>query len=303
MKSFFSEEERRQLRAKGGQSRIPADELMEMLHKEGYLGATVQPKLSIHPEWKLPEEDQYAFRFLNKEAPPLEANQIALFGVQKDQVSEKQVNYIALIRHSVNDTVSLKTVNVVLRDQHGAMMAKKSFDLSKAGKLPAKTSRPWIFTFDVKDIKGKGVFPDEGWTLEIQQKKKTYPYLIDTEDLEDWMPEEKLEALRMAIQERPKPVKGTVSMQNFEMNHNQKDQEMAVTLLIQNGNHHQLSLSKLPLAVYDHDKDKVAEAQFTFDPPIQLKPNSTKPWSFHFSSETMIKQRPDFRTWYTGKPE
>lgn len=45
----------------------------------------VETELSIHPDWKLPQEDIYSFQFLNIECSPLLPNQLSISGIKIEE--------------------------------------------------------------------------------------------------------------------------------------------------------------------------------------------------------------------------
>lgn len=55
---------------------------------------SIQTELSIHPDWKLPKEDVYAFQFLNLECAPLKPNQLSLSGISLHKESEDRKSVV-----------------------------------------------------------------------------------------------------------------------------------------------------------------------------------------------------------------
>ena len=61
------------------------------------------------------------------------------------------------------------------------------------------------------------------------------------------------------------------------------------TLLIRNGSEKNMKLEQLPLIVEDASGEVIAKGGFQFD-NLEVKANTSKPWTFIFPKELLLKE-------------
>ncbi|KAB8133093.1 accessory Sec system S-layer assembly protein [Gracilibacillus oryzae] len=244
----------------------------------------IETTLSIHPSWNLPEEEKYVFAFHNSDAKPLKPNQISITTVDLEE-RKHEFQFITLIRHSVNKAINLRTANIVLLDDEKRTIIKKSFDLSSVGKLPAKSSRPWKFTFSKKELAKINAEPNSNWTIAFELKKK---HQLDLEDSwKESLAQDSIEQLEKIV-ESAKPLKaGEVNFMGIEAKL-MEDNQLSVTILIRNGAERDLNIEKLPLMVTDASGEVIAKGGFQFE-TLTIKANTSKPWRFLFPASLLLK--------------
>ncbi len=107
----------------------------------------IKTELSYHPDWNVSQEEEYAFRFLNNELEPLQSNQISIAGVELRTI-EEGIEVTAIVRSSLDKPFQLDRAELLLMSTDEQVIGRKEFTLSDLGVLPARSSRPWVFTFE-----------------------------------------------------------------------------------------------------------------------------------------------------------
>ncbi|QHN50477.1 accessory Sec system S-layer assembly protein [Geobacillus stearothermophilus] len=273
----------------GGDTAVSAREIVE---EAGDVSDTedVYTELSLHPSWNVPAEEQYVLRFLNNELPPLKPNQISLSGISLSKEIDGVV-VSAFVRHSLPKPIQIGRVPLLLLREDGSVLARKEFDLRELGELPPKTSRPWRFIFGHDTLRTDDI-PSEGWKLAFELKPK-HRLELD-KSWEEALPETEKEALRRLVDELGPPKAGEVNF--FGLQAVVADGELRVTVLIRNGSDKTIYLEQLPLQVEDAAGEVVAKGGFKLD-RLEVKANTTKPWTFIFPQSLIQKEEPDFSSW------
>ncbi|MGG3005945.1 accessory Sec system S-layer assembly protein [Geobacillus stearothermophilus] len=273
----------------GGDTAVSAREIVE---EAGDVSDTedVYTELSLHPSWNVPAEEQYVLRFLNNELLPLKPNQISLSGISLSKEIDGVV-VSAFVRHSLPKPIQIGRVPLLLLREDGSVLARKEFDLRELGELPPKTSRPWRFIFGHDTLRTDDI-PSEGWKLAFELKPK-HRLELD-KSWEEALPETEKEALRRLVDELGPPKAGEVNF--FGLQAVVADGELRVTVLIRNGSDKTIYLEQLPLQVEDAAGEVVAKGGFKLD-RLEVKANTTKPWTFIFPQSLIQKEEPDFSSW------
>ncbi|MED3906333.1 accessory Sec system S-layer assembly protein [Geobacillus thermodenitrificans] len=273
----------------GGDTAVSAREIVE---EAGDVSDTedVYTELSLHPSWNVPAEEQYVLRFLNNELLPLKPNQISLSGISLSKEIDGVV-VSAFVRHSLPKPIQIGRVPLLLLREDGSVLARKEFDLRELGELPPKTSRPWRFIFGHDTLRTDDI-PSEGWKLAFELKPK-HRLELD-KSWEEALPETEKEALRRLVDELGPPKAGEVNF--FGLQAVVADGELRVTVLIRNGSDKTIYLEQLPLQVEDAAGEVVAKGGFKLD-RLEVKANTTKPWTFIFPQSLIQKEEPDFSRW------
>jgi len=131
---------------------------------------TVQTVLMFHKGWDISKQEEYVYKFHHQRLPALKPNQISISGIKLTRV-EDDVIIEAFLRNSINKAVRFDIVDLLLVDGDGKLLAKKTFDLTELGEIPALSSMPWRFLFEEGDILAESI-PDEGWKIAFEWKRK-----------------------------------------------------------------------------------------------------------------------------------
>lgn len=131
---------------------------------------TVHTALMFHKGWEISKQEEYVYKFHHQRLSALKPNQISLSGIKLTRV-EDDVIIEAFLRNSIEKAVNFDIVDLLLVDGDGKFLAKKAFDLSELGELPALSSMPWRFLFEEEDMLAESI-PDEGWKIAFEWKRK-----------------------------------------------------------------------------------------------------------------------------------
>lgn len=254
---------------------------------------SIKTELSIHPDWHLKPEQTYVFKFHNNSCPALYPNQLSLYGIDLEKEEESEnVKVTAFIRSTIEKGITLGQTTLLLLGQDGVVIGKKTFDLSEAGEIPPRSSRPWQFEFEPKDLSTQEL-PFSNWKLAFELKK---PHQLDL--AESWKQsladadKEKLEQLVSTLK-APKP--GEINFMGLQAQI-AEDGQLHVTLLIRNGSEKTVNVENLPLQIQDARGDVVAKGGFTLK-ELEIKANTSKPWTFIFPKELLLKEEIDLSQW------
>lgn len=254
---------------------------------------TVQTELSIHPDWTLRPEQVYVFKFHNNMSPELLPNQLSLYGIELEQsAGDGSATVTALIRSSLSKSITLSNTSLLLMGPDDEILGRKTFDLSLAGELPPKSSRPYYFEFEKENLTTE-TLPITGWKLAFELKK---PHQLDLE--ESWrqtLADQDQEQLKKLVDglEAPKP--GEVNFMGLQAKPSE-DGQLHITLLIRNGSDKNLTIEHLPLEVIDGQGEVVAQGGFSLN-ALEVKGNTSKPWTFIFPEHLIQKKEMDLSKW------
>ncbi|MED4632203.1 SLAP domain-containing protein [Peribacillus frigoritolerans] len=131
---------------------------------------TLHTVLMFHREWDISKQEEYVYKFHHQRLPALKPNQISISGIKLTRV-EDDVIIVAFLRNSIDKAVSFDIVDLLLVDGDGKLLAKKTFDLTELGEIPALSSMPWRFLFEEGDMLAESI-PDEGWKIAFEWKRK-----------------------------------------------------------------------------------------------------------------------------------
>jgi accessory Sec system S-layer assembly protein len=293
--SFFQKAEKT-----GTDSTIGSEEIIDCVHASNNTGE-VETTLSLHPKWDVPQEQEYVFRFLSNELEPLKPNQISLSGIDID-VEPVNGSWLvkAFFRSSLDQQISVGSVELMLLDEEGNILASDEFDLKKLGDIPARSARPWVFIFTQNNIFAKQP-PTENWKLTFNVQSMV-PHKLELEQVwEDSLTDEQKEGLAKVVEGLPKLKPREVNINGFQLNQ-QEDGCIAVSILIRNGHSKQINIEKLPLELIDAPGDLIARGSFELM-PLSVKANTSKPWTFIYPKELIQKDEPDFTRWTVRMPQ
>ncbi|MBT2716933.1 SLAP domain-containing protein [Bacillus sp. ISL-57] len=131
---------------------------------------TVRTVLIFHKGWDISKQEEYVYKFHHQRLSALKPNQISISGIKLTRV-EDDVIIVAFLRNSIDKAIRFDIVDLLLVDGDGKLLAKKTFDLTELGEIPALSSMPWRFLFEEGDILAESI-PDEGWKIAFEWKRK-----------------------------------------------------------------------------------------------------------------------------------
>ncbi|MFC7685743.1 accessory Sec system S-layer assembly protein [Ureibacillus sp. GCM10028918] len=279
----------------GTDSAIDSKELGQTADQAGNAN-TVETKLSFHPDWHVPQEQKYIFNFLANELQPLKINQLSLAAINIEvDPRTKAWNVKAFVRSSLNQAIQLGEIELLLLDKEDKQIASKSFNFAELGKIPAKSARPWVFTFEKSTVAADEV-PEEGWKIAFNLISLRGHQLDLDETWKKQLPEDQQEALKNIVKDLPKLGKNEVNFTGLQAKVHD-DKSLVTSIFIRNGNNKAINIEQLPLEIVDANGQLVAKGSFRLDPALSVQPNSTKPWTFIFPEDLVSKEEFDLSRW------
>ncbi|WP_042350860.1 accessory Sec system S-layer assembly protein [Bacillus massiliigorillae] len=298
MLSMFRKNDKK-LKNEGKESTVSSEEILNQKDENIDFSqeTEIETELSLHPSWTLSQEQGYVYRFLNNELSPLKPNQISLSGIELQQNGDNIVA-IAFVRNSLNKAITFENVTLLLLDENQEPFARHEFDMSELGELPKTSSRPWQFVFPKESLM-KSEFSTTDWTLAFEIKPKHALDLAESWDKS--LSSEGKAQLQEIVDGLTPPKHGEVNFMGLQAVQHQ-DGNLHVTVLIRNGSPKSISIQQLPLQVWDASGDIVAKGAFKLD-DLEVKANTTKPWTFIFPKSLVLKDELDFSSWKVAAVE
>ncbi|WP_240374360.1 accessory Sec system S-layer assembly protein [Bacillus piscicola] len=295
MLPFFRKKDNENPKLKGNETTISSEELLNETSDSTKAEQEINTELSIHPEWTISKEDQYSFQFLNMECPPLLPNQISLYGISLQEEKEGDYQVTAFIRNSLDKSITLRETTLVLLDAEDKVLGRKTVDLSEAGTIPKRSSRPWNVVFTNQDLFTTQL-PETGWKLAFQLKPSSRKHSLELENSwEQTLAEKDKNKLHDMVEKLTPPKPGEVNFMGLQASQ-KEDGSLHVTMLIRNGNEKNIKLEQIPLQVEDAQGELVAKGGFTLE-NFEVKANTSKPWTFIFPKELVQKENTDLSRW------
>ncbi|MBA2175545.1 accessory Sec system S-layer assembly protein [Halobacillus locisalis] len=276
-------------------STVSASELFEG-EQQAQSDELVETELSMHPNWRLSEEETYVYQFMNNDNPPLKPGQISLAGYEM-KILDPEVAVGAFVRNSLDKKISFQKTNLLLVSEDGQKLARKEFDLSDLGELPAQSSRPSAFIFNKNDLLVPiEEIPTEGWKLAFELRKTPRKHALDlAESWQKSMAESDITKLEQFVENLNAPKAGEVNFLGVKLIESDEG-NLHVTMLIRNGSEKNLNLQQLPLQIEDANGDIVARGGFKLE-DFEVKANTSKPWTFIFPKDMVLKEDYDLSRW------
>ncbi|MCP3031451.1 accessory Sec system S-layer assembly protein [Halobacillus sp. A1] len=257
----------------------------------------IYPKLSLHPEWKVSDEDEYVFKFLNTEMKPLKPNQLSIHGYDLS-IQNRKLIVDVFIRSSISRSVRLKMTTILLLNNEHEKVAQKEVDLKNAGTLPSNSSRPWTIEFERKDF-FKDVYSlsfEDGWKIVFEQTKPSNKHSLSL----DYIWREKLsvvdvEKLEKYVSSLTLPINDQLIFHALKATYSQTG-ELHATILIRNSSKQDYKIKYLPLRFEDANQQVIGECEFSFQDFV-VQANTSKPWTFIFPKPPLADYEADLSEW------
>lgn len=305
MLSFFKRKKTdEEYKNTGSDNSVSAKDLLKVEGSgEGDTDEEVYTELSLHPDWSIPQEQEYVFRFLNNELSPLKRDEISLSGIEIEKTNDELI-CSAFVRSSINQAVELGTTTLLLVGEN-EIYGRKEFDFTELGHLPANSSRPWQFVFKQQDLYKRIADIDiEIWGLVFDLQLENRNHTLDlAESWENSLADEDKEHLKNMVESITQPKPGEVQFVGIQ-NKFLDNGKLQVSVLIQNGSEQNIKLQQLPLVVEDASGQIIAQGGFMLD-DLEIKANTSKPWNFVFPESLLTKDpsEVDLSTWKVYPPQ
>ena len=260
----------------------------------------VYTTLVFHESQDFSTPETYVLRFHHQQLPSLKPNQISISGIRLTRF-EEDVIIDAFIRNTLDRAVRFEMVDLLLIDENSKPLAKKTFDLSEMGEIPALSCVPWRFFFEEEDYVAESI-PDEGWKIAFELKHESKEHTLDlAPSWDEQLSAEQREHLEKVVAGLPELKEDEVNFMGLEAVM-QEAGTFAVTVLIRNGSKKKsIKIEQLPLVVEDADGDQVCQGGFALE-DFEVKANTTKPWTFIFPEPLVVKKNPNLTRWKVYPP-
>lgn len=259
----------------------------------------VSPSLSFHPEAPIQPEDRYYFQYLLNELPALKRNQVSISPIEM-KIENDLVHAQVFIRHSLERAILLEETDLLLLGPNGEVFAQQTFDLHALGELPIESARPWILEFAQSSLK-KPIDQILTTDWQVAFKLKT-PHALDLpKEWESSLADEQISKLKALVDGLTPPKVNEVNLMGLQAQVDENG-SLIVSLLIRNGQEKNIDISQLPLKVSDASGEEIAKGSFTLA-PLQVKANTSKPWTFIFPKQMVSNASPDLSSWKVEIPQ
>jgi accessory Sec system S-layer assembly protein len=290
---------KKNLNKSGEDTTVSSDELLNET-TETNLEEEVETILFYSSAYEPVQELKYVYQFLNLELSPLKPNQISLSGVDLKEEGDR-VTVTAFIRNSLSKPIKLEEMPLLLLGVKDEKLARRKFNLSEVGEIPAKSSVPWLFVFSKSDLTVEGELPKTGWKLAFELRSHKKHELDLHESWAKSLPEEDKARLSQLVADIQAPKPGEVNFMGLQAKRS-GDGNLHVTMLIRNGSDKNIQLQQLPLEVVDASGDVIAKGGFALN-DFEVKANTSKPWTFIFPSSLVLKEEIDLSVWKAYPPQ
>lgn len=272
-------------------SNASADQLLsDSEHEKDEL---ISSSLSFHPEALVKPEDRYYFQFLLNELQPLKRNQVSISPIEL-RIEENELQAQVFFRQSLEKEIQLNSTELLLLNSEGMIQASQKFDLAELGDIPAESARPWILTFYENALQVPiDQIKTTDWTVAF---KLATPHRLELSDeWESSLADEQKKRLHQYVASLTPPKPNEINLMGLEAKLDDEG-KLIVSILIRNGQEKNVEISQLPLIVTDAHENEIARGGFTL-PPLVVKANTSKPWTFIFPIDMVSKQEPDLSKW------
>ncbi|MGE6487611.1 SLAP domain-containing protein [Paenisporosarcina sp. NPDC076898] len=255
---------------------------------------TYKTELDFNDSWELVSQEKYVFQFFHQQLTDLEANQIHIHGV-KLYKTEKGMVITGLLRHSLAKNVMFDQVTLIVKNEKGIELAKKTFDMELFGELGPQKARPWKFAFEDEHVLVPLDEIEDQMAFELlfehhEKVVRNFTLLLD-ENWEMSLSEEQKEFVSKVVSSLD-PIKvNEVSVTGFHLN--ETPENVNIFLLVRNAFSQTLTIDNLPLQLFDARGDLISKLGFPIG-KFQIPAHQARPISLSFSRENFLVDNPDF---------
>ncbi|KZZ85025.1 accessory Sec system S-layer assembly protein [Bacillus sp. SJS] len=259
-----------------------------------------QTALSFHPSWEVSKQEHYVYQYHLLQLDPLEESQLSISGL-KLEAYDDFFSITSFIRSTVSKPLQFEMLQLLLLDENQEVVARETFDMEHFGELPPNTARPWRFLFGMDTLLEGKEIPADSWTIAFELKKKNEHVLDLDPSWKEGLTPEQTKHLEQMVLDLPPMGANELNMMGLEAALSPAG-DLKISLLIRNGSLNNVKLEQIPLTVEDAAGDIVANGLFKTE-GLEVKGNTSKPWSFVFPKDIIRKENPDFTTWRLYPPQ
>jgi len=255
---------------------------------------TYKTELDFNDSWDLVPQEKYVFQFFHQQLNDLEANQIHIHGV-KLYKTEKGMVITGLLRHSIAKNVMFDQVTLIVKNEKGTELAKKTFDMELFGELGPQKARPWKFAFEdehvlvpLEDIEDQ--MPFEMLFENYEKVVNDFTLLLD-ENWENGLSGDQKEYVSNLVKNLDPLKVNEISVVGFHLT--ETPEAVSIYLILRNAFSQTLTIDNLPLQLFDAEGKLVSKLGFPLG-EFKIPAHQARPISLAFSRESFIVENPDF---------
>ena len=247
----------------------------------------IHPKLIVSNQEQFLDDDIYILKYKHKQLPKLQENQLQVQTFRAEMISENEIRLDTFIRQSSDNQMKLESASIVLRDENDHPITKKEFIFHDLQELPPRSSVPYAFVFDLTHVAKEKIQNTDQWSVAFEMK--TPHRLVFDPTWETALTKEQRDFFQSVFDSSPVVSKDEL---NFLLINGQKtDEGIKISVMIRNGKEQNVQISQLPLALSDENGTVIAKGTFVMD-NFTVLANTSKPWMFLFSNETIVSDQP-----------
>ncbi|MER2006266.1 MAG: SLAP domain-containing protein [Psychrobacillus sp.] len=253
--------------------------------------------LEFSENWELDQQERYVFQYYHNKLKGLDPNQINIHGVALHKNNDGFI-MTAIIRHSLQKKLNLQDIRLVVRNLDGKELARKDFNMEYFGVLNSLRARPWIFEFDSEsllvsddEIKDKMEFEV---LFEIQEPAVSDFSLQLDENWSNGLSEEQVSSLETSLAGMEPVTQNEISVSAFNLE--EAEESVNVFVIVRNAFEEEITISNLPLQLFDASGDLVAQLGFPLEQFV-VGSRQARPISLSFPKNVFKKESPDFTNW------
>ncbi len=246
-------------------------------------------------------DEMYVLRFVFGELPEIESGILAIDGYKLEQTMQG-FSVQAFLRNSMDESIELEKLSVVLKDAEGTVIAREIFSIGEEGKeLPPQSGMPWRFDFPYESFAvSNGDL--SSWRLEFHMQDGKTQSRVQTLDFDiteqTWNEQWKSVNERIADDIREAIIQTEGLVHAIGANTIMKDNgELEVLVALRNSRDEAVLLEEdTVFTVYDATGEVVASHSFDLS-SVELPAYSATPYTLLFPQSSLRKQNPDFSEW------
>lgn len=237
------------------------------------------------------EEDKQYYMKKHNLLPEMKKDQFQVSGIEM-VVQNGEVLVPTFIRSTVSKPVTLKNTTILLIDQDAKRIAKKEVDFSNLGVIQPNTATFWNIKFPKESVNELDLSEIKSWSLAFEENTK---HRLDLSELREGAISDAARAQLEEIIKESDLSDNELSLMGLSAKRGHQE-DLEVTLLVQNGTKDNLDIQKLPLNFYDATGQLVAQGTFQLKDFV-VNANTSKPMTIVFPKSGILKKDIDLESW------
>jgi SLAP domain-containing protein len=228
-----------------------------------------------------------------KELPPIKEGQLNLSGVYMYDDGDRYEVKI-YVRNGLSDNLNLEDIPIDIIDSKGGILASKSFDFRKLGKLPPHSVRPLKIYFNKDEVKVDKI--PEKWNIALNGKfKMTRKVKTSYEGLPEQISDKDKKVLQDFLLGLPELEEGAFSISLFSIGIN-TDGVILATCVARNASYKSVAVNAIPITIINDKKQIVASHHFELK-DFNISPYRARLCNFSFQTGIRPEKAQELKGW------